>query len=310
MDLLVVGSLAYDDIETPEAEGTHLLGGSASHFSIAASLAGAKPGIVAVVGEDFTQADLDFLAGLPADMTGVHRAPGGSFRWGGRYSDDFTSRETLFTELGVFENFRPELSEAQSRADLLFLANIHPALQLGVLEAMTGDPFVAMDTMNLWIETTRPELETVIGRVDLLFINDEEARQLTDRRSLVQAGEAILTMGPSHCLLKTGEHGGLLFSGGGIYPFPPYPVRRVVDPTGAGDSFAGGVMGWLAAESRRDTAALRRAVATGATLGSFAVEGLGVAGLRGLARDRFVERRMAYLDLLAPPPVGRSIECS
>ncbi len=303
MDLLVVGSLAYDDIATPVASGKTLLGGSASHFSAAAALAGALPKIIAVIGDDFRSEDLDYLRALPADLEGVSRMPGQSFRWGGRYSDDFSSRETLFTKLGVFEAFKPELSESHKRCELLFLANIHPALQLDVLASATGARFVALDTMNLWIETTKSLLESVISKVDLLFINDEEARQLSGCRSLVSAGEALLQMGPAHCLLKTGEHGGLLFSGGEIYPFPPFPVREVVDPTGAGDSFAGGVLGHLAAEGNLDSDALRRAVATGATLGSFAVEGLGVDGLRSIDRRAFSARRELYLAKLTPPAI-------
>ncbi|MCP4546179.1 MAG: sugar kinase [bacterium] len=300
-ELLVVGSMAYDDIETAETSGERLLGGSASHFSLAASLAGAVPSIVAVVGDDFAQADLDLLAALPADVDGVVRAPGKTFRWGGRYSKDFLARETLFTELGVFESFSPELSTAQLNSEIVFLANIHPALQREVLNSIASPRFTAMDTMNLWIDITRDDLIDVISRVDLLFINDEEARQLTGENSLVAAGKAILGLGPAHCMLKKGEHGVLLFSGGAVYPFPSFPVEKIVDPTGAGDSFAGGVMGRLACEGCCDTPALRRALLTGTVMGSFAVEGLGVAGLRHRRQLDVRKREEMLRDLLTAP---------
>ena len=279
-ELLAVGSLAYDDIETPVARGERLLGGSLSHFALAAALAGAAPRLVAVVGEDFAAEDLALLAGLPADLSGVERAAGPTFRWGGRYGPHFIGRETLFTELGVFADFRPSLTANYRGSEFIFLANIQPELQSRVLDEAQGPALVAMDTMNLWIDTALADLRAVIARVDLLFINDEEARQLSGETSLMKAGPLLQAMGPPHILLKKGEHGVLLFSGESVYPLPSFPVMEIVDPTGAGDAFAGGVMGHLVREGRWDLPALRRAMLTGSIAGSFAVEGLGVEGLR------------------------------
>ena len=300
--LLVVGSLAYDDISTAAASEKGLLGGSAAHFSLAASLAGALPRIVAVVGDDFRREDLERLAALPADTAGVERRSGATFRWGGRYSDDFTSRETLFTELGVFADFAPRLPAGWGGTRVLFLANIQPDLQAGVLDAAPGAELVALDTMNLWIDTAREALDAVIARVDLLVVNDEEARQLTGLASLVAAGQALRAMGPRYCLVKKGEHGVLLVAPEGVFPLPAYPVAEQVDPTGAGDSFAGGLMGHLAREGRFDTDAVRRALVTATAAGSFAIEGLGTAGLAGRRPEELAARRQALLDLLAPPP--------
>lgn len=301
--LLAVGSLAYDDIETPVAAGKNLLGGSLSHFSAAAALAGALPVLVAVVGEDFRAEDLDWLARLPADLSGVERRRGRSFRWGGRYGPDCAGRETLFTELGVFADFAPMLGPNQLDCELVFLANIQPALQGRLLDAARGRRFAAMDTMNLWIDTARAELLAVIARVDLLFINDEEARQLTGERSLVRAGRALLALGPRFCIVKKGEHGVLLFAAGeeAVYPCPAFPVAALVDPTGAGDAFAGGVMGQLAREGCWDLGALRRALLTGSAVASFAVEGLGLAGLMARRPSALAARRRSLAELLRAP---------
>ena len=307
--LLAVGSLAYDDIETPVAAGKNLLGGSLAHFSVAAALAGATPALVAVVGEDFQSEDLDLLARLPADLSGVERRPGKSFRWGGRYGPDCAGRETLYTELGVFADFAPVLGPGHADCELVFLANIQPGLQARVLDAARGRRLAAMDTMNLWIDSALADLQAVIARVDLLFINDEEARQLTGERSLVKAGEALRALGPRHAIVKKGEHGVLLFAEGAVYPCPAFPVAALEDPTGAGDAFAGGVMGHLAREGRWDLGALRRALLTGSAVASFAVEGLGLAGLARRRPAELAARRRALADLLKVPPApgrGRS----
>jgi len=304
--LLAVGSLAYDDIETPAAAGRDLLGGSLAHFSVAASLAGALPVLVAVVGEDFRAEDLALLARLPADLSGVERRPGRSFRWGGRYGADCAGRETLYTELGVFADFAPVLGPGQADCELVFLANIQPQLQARVLDAACGRRLAAMDTMNLWIDSALADLLAVIARVDLLFINDEEARQLTGERSLVKAGAALRALGPRYCIVKKGEHGVLLFADGDVFPCPAYPVAALADPTGAGDAFAGGVMGHLAREGRWDLGALRRALLTGSAVASFAVEGLGLAGLTRRRPAELAARRRALAALLrAPAAPGR-----
>jgi len=303
--ILVVGSLAYDDIRTPTASGERLLGGSASHFSLAASLAGALPRVVAVVGEDFDAADLDMLAALPADLSGVRRLPGPSFRWGGEYSEDLTSRRTLFTELGVFADFQPEIPAELAGSGTVFLANIHPSLQGSVLDALEGPELVALDTMNLWIETTRPELDAVMERCHLLFVNDEEARLLTGQSDLLRAGRELLARGPRALLLKKGEHGVLVFWEDRVYPLPSFPVSGAVDPTGAGDSFAGGVMGHLARAGGLGEDALREAALTGAVMGSLAVEGLGVDGLRGRDSGEAMRRREEFLEILVPPSLRK-----
>ncbi len=302
-ELLAVGSMAYDDIATPDVSGERLLGGSLSHFTLAAALTGAAPRLVAVVGEDFDQADLDLLAALPADISGVERRPGKTFRWGGRYGDNFIGRETLFTELGVFADFAPVLSPSFKDSQLVFLANIQPELQSRVLDEIVSPSLVALDTMNLWIDVALADLRAVIARVDLLFINDEEARQLSGEASLMRAGRALQSIGPAHVMLKKGEHGVLLFSGEAVYPCPSFPVFDLVDPTGAGDAFAGGVMGSLASEGRWDLPALRRALLTGSVTGSFAVEGLGVQGLRRRGPAELVKRREALRGLLDDPEI-------
>ncbi len=296
--ILVVGSVAYDDLRTANQSGEGLLGGSASHFTFSAALAGARSRVVAVVGDDFQEDDLARLKAAGADLAGVVRKPGKSFRWGGEYNEDFSSRRTLFTELGVFEDFQPELPGDYADERILFLANIHPALQTRVLESVHGPKLVALDTMNLWIETTPDELAAALPRVDLLFLNDEEARLLGGHSNLVLAGEEILKMGAKSICLKKGEHGVLLFVDGEIIPLPGYPVKALVDPTGAGDSFAGGVMGSLAEGGELTAAALREAALAGSVLGSLAVEGLGVKGLEGRRKDEFTSRLRHFKALL------------
>ena len=296
--LLVVGSVAYDTVRTAYESGEGLLGGSASHFSFSAALTGVTSRLVAVVGDDFESSDLARLEAVGADLAGVAHRPGASFRWGGEYNADFSERETLFTELGVFESFEPELPEDFAREKIVFLANIHPALQAQVLEAVQEPELVALDTMNLWINITPDELKAVLPKVDLLFINDEEARLLGEHHNLVRAGEEILKLGPKAICLKKGEHGVLLFVDGEIIPLPAYPVRKLVDPTGAGDSFAGGVMGVLAKAGTLNAEILRDAALAGSVLGSLAVEGLGVTGLEGRRVAEFTDRLSHFKELL------------
>lgn len=296
--ILVVGSVAYDDLRTSTQSGEGLLGGSASHFSFSAALTGARSRVVAVVGDDFAEADLARLESVGADLAGVAKRPGKSFRWGGEYNEDFSSRETLFTELGVFEDFQPELPGDFADEEIVFLANIHPTLQGQVLDAVHGPRLVALDTMNLWINTTPEEFAAVLPRVDLLFLNDEEARLLGGHSNVVRAGEAILEMGVKNICLKKGEHGVLLFVDGEIIPLPGYPVKELIDPTGAGDSFAGGVMGTLAVAGDLTAGTLREAALAGSVLGSLAVEGLGVKGLEGRSREEFTDRLEHFKALL------------
>lgn len=290
MSLVVVGSVAYDSVETPLGHRDDVLGGSGTFFSLAAA-AFTRPSLVAVVGTDFRPEDEALLAEKNIDLAGLTRVPGKTFRWGGRYHTDMNGRDTLFTELNVFENFAPELTPEQRRAGFLFLGNIQPTLQASVLEQVDSPRFVAMDTMNLWISTARDELVGVLSRVDAIFINDEEAHQLTGKRTMVLAAREIQAMGPDLVVIKRGEHGALVFNGDDVFYAPAFPLEKVVDPTGAGDTFAGGFVGYLAATADLSAPNVRRAAIIGALMASFCVEGYSVERLRhidaGAIRDRF-----------------------
>jgi sugar/nucleoside kinase (ribokinase family) len=296
MSLLVVGSVALDDIETPSGSVRGVLGGAASHFALAASYF-TPVSVVGVVGEDFPEEHVELLAARGVDVRGIERAPGRTFRWGARYSENLNQRETLFTELGVFEQFEPKLSPADRGAEFVFLANTHPSLQLGVLEQSAGVRFSAMDTMNFWIEGTPAELRRTLARVDALVINDEEAHQLTGERNLVRAVAQIRALGPATVIIKRGEHGALLFDADGVFAAPAFPLGEVLDPTGAGDSFAGGFMGSLARERFVGPETLRRAVIFGSTLASFCVERFSVDRFRELELPEIYERYAAFRSL-------------
>ena len=283
MSLLVVGSVALDDIETPAGSVKSVLGGAASYCSVASSYF-VRTRIVGVTGDDFPQEHLDFLASRDIDLDGVTRAPGRTFRWGGRYHSSLNQRDTLFTELGVFEHFDPVLPRAYRDAEWVFLANIHPALQRGVLEQARAPRFSAMDTMNFWIAGERAELEKTLSRVAGLVINDEEARELTGESNLLRAADAIRALGPTTVVVKRGEHGALLFDQAGVFAAPAFPLREVQDPTGAGDSFAGGFMGALASGGSLSADAMRRAVIYGSVLASFCVERFSLDRFRTLTR--------------------------
>jgi sugar/nucleoside kinase (ribokinase family) len=281
LNVLVVGSIALDDVEAPAGSAKSVLGGAACYFAVASSFF-APVRAVGVAGNDFPQEHLDFLEGRGIDVAGIHRADGPTFRWGGRYHESLNRRDTLFTELGVFEDFEPKLPEAYRDSELVFLANIHPSLQLSVLEQATNPHFAAMDTMDFWIEGTSEELRRTIARVNCLIINDEEAQQLTGESNLVRAADWIRALGPETVVIKRGEHGALLFDAEGIFAAPAFPLREVRDPTGAGDSFAGGFMGALAREDHRDPQAVRRAVIYGSVLASFCVERFSLDRFRNL----------------------------
>ena len=296
MSVLVVGSVAFDDIETPTGRAKGVLGGAACYFSLAASYF-APVRAVGVVGSDFPDAHLDFLRAHGVDTRGIYRSEGSTFRWGGRYRESLNERDTLFTDLGVFDGFKPDLPEAYHDSEYVFLANIHPALQLRVLEQARAPRFTAMDTMDFWIEGTREELERTLARVDGLVINDQEARQLTGERNLVRAVAAIRSLGPRIVIIKRGEHGALLFDQEGIFSAPAFPLREIQDPTGAGDSFAGGFVGALAREGKLDSAALRRAVIYGSVLASFCVECFGLDRFRELESPQ-IEERFAHFRAL------------
>ncbi len=296
VSVLVVGSVAFDDIETPTGRAQGVLGGAACYFSLAASYF-APVRAVGVVGSDFPDVHLDFLRAHGVDTRGIYRSEGSTFRWGGRYRESLDERDTLFTDLGVFDGFNPDLPEAYHDSEYVFLANIHPSLQLRVLEQARAPRFTAMDTMDFWIEGTREELERTLARVDGLVINDQEARQLTGERNLVRAVGAIRSLGPRTVIIKRGEHGALLFDQEGIFSAPAFPLREIQDPTGAGDSFAGGFVGALAREGKLDSAALRRAVIYGSVLASFCVECFGLDRFRELESPQ-IEERFAHFRAL------------
>ena len=296
MSLLVVGSVALDDIEAPAGEVRGVLGGAACYFSVAASyFTRVLP--VGVAGRDFPPEHLDFLASKGIDVSGIETADGPTFRWGGRYAQALNQRETLFTELGVFERFQPRLSAAQRRCGLVFLANIHPALQRGVLEQAERPRFTAMDSMNLWIETAREELIETVRQVDCLIVDAGEAQLLTGEHNVVRAAGAIRALGPQIGIVKRGEHGALLVDEEGVFAVPAFPLRSPRDPTGAGDSFAGAFMGALAASRRINPRALRRAVAFGTVVASFCVERFSLDRFRSLERAEIDARFASYREL-------------
>ena len=298
MSLLVVGSVAYDSVETAFGKRDDALGGSATFFSLASALF-TSPALVAVVGEDFKEEHIALLARHGVDLTGLERAAGPTFRWGGRYHEDMNGRDTLFTHLNVFETFQPKLSEDHARASIVFLANIHPTLQSGVLEQVAQPHFVAADTMNLWIDIAKSGLEQVLGRVDGLFINDEEAMQLTGARTVVQAAREIRALGPQLLVIKRGEHGALMFNDDDTFYVPAFPLENVVDPTGAGDTFAGGFMGHLAASGDFTPANMRRAAVIGSLMASFCVEGFSVEQLQQVQLHDVRRRYEAFRQLTA-----------
>ena len=302
MSILVVGSVAYDTVETPREKRERQLGGSASFFSIATLGRGAVR-CVGVVGDDFLQDDLDLLEKRGADVSGIKRVAGKSFHWSGRYHDDMIERDTLATELGVFADFQPEIPTAWKNSEYLFLANIHPALQSHVLDEMNEPRLVALDTMNLWIETTPDELRAILSRVDLLLVNDSEARMLTGKRSLAHAAEAIRQMGPSRVIVKKGEHGALFFGTDSVLAVPAIILDDVIDPTGAGDCFAGGFMGSLAeagADRTSDDAVFRQAMLDGTVTASFCPEGFNVEGLLKIDEAAYEMRMTTLKGMMVP----------
>ncbi len=306
MSLLTIGSVAYDSIKTPFGSADKALGGSASYFSLSASYF-SRPSIVAVVGEDFKPEDEKILAEKNIDLTGLQKTAGKTFAWGGQYSFDMNSRTTLFTELGVFENFKPELTEDHKKSEYIFLGNIHPSLQLEVLSQITSPKLVGLDTMNFWIEKALDDLKKVLAQIDILIINDSEARELSKEHNLIKAAKIILGMmktgfgrgvpsategtPPPTLIIKRGEYGLLMFNGESIFNLPGYPLEDVADPTGAGDSFAGGFMGYLAKTDDISQASLKQACVAGSVMASFCVENLTTVRLQNL-RDEDIQKRM------------------
>jgi sugar/nucleoside kinase (ribokinase family) len=272
MTVLVVGSVALDSVETPFGKADNVLGGSGTFFSASASCLSPVQ-LVGVIGTDYPIDTLrKAFASRPIDLAGLQQAEGSSFRWRGRYRHDLNMAETLETHLGVFSNFRPTIPEQFRNAPFVFLGNIDPRLQLDVLTQVNTPKLVACDTMNFWIESRRPDLLKLLERVDLVTLNDAEARQLTEEFNLVKAARWIMARGPKHVVIKKGEHGAFMFTESTVFFVPAYPLEAVFDPTGAGDSFAGGFMGYLARSGDISEANLRRAVVYGSAMGSFAVE--------------------------------------
>jgi sugar/nucleoside kinase (ribokinase family) len=308
VSITVVGSVAYDAVKTPFGERERMLGGAATYFALAASFFD-EVHVVGRVGEDFGDEDLGVLATRQTDVTNIERVPGGkSFFWAGEYGWDLNSRETLDTQLGVFEDFQPRLSDASRACDALFLANIQPELQLSVLEQCGETRFVAMDSMNFWIDNTPDALREVIRRVDCVVLNDAELRQLTGRPSIVRAAREVLEMGPSVVVAKQGEYGSALLTDGQFFALPAYPLETVVDPTGAGDTFAGGFVGYIARHLNGSLTEplLRHAMAYGTALASFSVEEFGterMARLTAAEIDARVEelRRSTQFEHVAVP---------
>jgi sugar/nucleoside kinase (ribokinase family) len=287
--LLIVGSMAFDDLELPSGNAPNVVGGSATYAAYSASLF-APVRVVAVVGSDFDESTLASLNARGVDTAGVERATGKTFRWAGRYADNLASRTTLDTQLNVFADFRPKLPPAYRKTPFLMLGNIHPALQLEVLEQIQAPRFVAADTMNFWIEGEREALGKVLARLDLLIINDEELRQLAGDYNVKRAAKHVLGLGPKRLIVKRGEFGALLFDEQGAFFTPAYPLEAELDPTGAGDTFAGALLGYLANSSATDPATLRRALVTASAVASFCVEDVGTRRLRTLTASDVTAR--------------------
>jgi sugar/nucleoside kinase (ribokinase family) len=304
MSLLVVGSVALDSVFTPFGQTADSLGGSAVHFAVAASLLHPVQ-VVGVVGDDFPVDQLDRLAGRGIDWSGVERTTGESFRWKGKYSYDLQSRETLETRLGVFAHFRPRLPPGAEHTRFLFLGNIDPELQLGVLEQVQAPALVACDTMNYWIQSRREALLALLKRVDLLMVNDAEAREFSGDWNVHRAGRWLLAQGPSRVVIKQGEYGALLIERDRTFAIPAFPLEEVFDPTGAGDAFAGGFMGYLARQGAVDTDAMRRAMVYGAAMGSYSVSGFDIQGFTGVTLPDVEARVRRFVDLTQIPAAER-----
>jgi sugar/nucleoside kinase (ribokinase family) len=299
--LLMVGSLALDTVEAPGGSTADVLGGALTYASLACSFF-ARPVPICVVGEDFPEEHIALLASYGVDTRAIQRTEGKTFRWKARYLEDYDERETLDTQCNVFADFQPTLNEEQRKAEYAFLANIHPSLQLSVLDQMPNPKLVAADTMDLWINTEPDEVREVISRCNILFLNDSEARLLCGKRELMKIGEELSKMGPRCVVIKRGSHGAFLYQrgdacppevcsqGGQVFLLPAYPVKRVVDPTGAGDAFAGAMMGYLAKEGDMEPETVRKAVVLGTIMASFIVEDFSVKRLETLTKDELLHR--------------------
>jgi sugar/nucleoside kinase (ribokinase family) len=299
-NLLVVGSVAFDSIKTPFGKADKALGGSGTYFSLAASYF-TVPSLVAVVGEDFGTPQKQILKKRRVDISGLENAKGKSFAWGGEYSFDLNNRTTLFTHLNVFENFQPKLLSHHRESKFIFLGNIHPKLQLDVLAQLKKPKLIGLDTMNFWIEKSQKDLVKVLKLVDIFIINDSEARQFSGQHNLIKASKKILGLmgkpATRTLIIKRGEYGLLMFHQNKIFHLPGYPLEDVIDPTGAGDSFAGGFMGYLAKTDNLNFDNLKRACVYGSVLASFCVEKLGTLALQNLSPAKIAVRCKKFKEL-------------
>ncbi|HET6419978.1 MAG TPA: PfkB family carbohydrate kinase [Geobacteraceae bacterium] len=289
MSILVVGSVAFDSIETPFGKVDNVLGGSAVYFSTSASFF-TDVNLVAVIGEDFPQEHIDFLSSRNIDLRGLARDSGKTFHWQGRYGYDLNEAQTLATHLNVFETFKPRIPESYADSDYLFLANIDPDLQMEVLSQVDSPKIVASDTMNYWISSKPESLRNVVKNVDILIVNDAEARQFSQEPNLVKAARKLLDIGVKTLIVKRGEYGVLMFTRSSIFSAPAYPLEEVFDPTGAGDTFAGGFMGYLANTGDTSDEGVRRAIIFGSVMASFTVEDFSLNRLKKLNYNEIVER--------------------
>ena len=296
MNLVVVGSVAFDSVKTPFGEVREALGGSATFFSTSASYF-ARVSLVAVVGSDFPEEHLLFLGKRGINLEGLRRVEGKTFRWKGEYGYALNEAKTLDTQLNVFQAFHPDLPESYRDADIVFLANIDPDLQSRVLDQVRRPRWVACDTMNYWIEGKRASLLKILKRVDLLLINDGEARQLAGDPNLVVAARTILGLGPKILIIKRGEYGALMFNGNSIFAVPAFPLEKIFDPTGAGDTFAGGVLGYLARTGKFDDHHLRKSIVFGTVMASFSVEAFSLDRIRNLKQEEIDARSRALREL-------------
>ena len=295
MSILVVGSIGLDTVKTPVEEHTDLLGGSASYAAVSASFF-TPVNLVGIVGNDFPESEFEFWKSRDIDTAGVQRVSGKTFRWSGEYAWDLNTRETRSIALNVFEHFRPTLPSRYRETPFVLLANIAPTLQSHVLDQMERPRFVVADTMDLWIETTRADLEALLRRVDLLILNDSEAREMTKETSLIRAGRKIRGFGPRYVAIKKGEHGALLFSEADFFSCGAYPLEDIHDPTGAGDTFAGGLAGFVAAHAQEKVSfeLLRKAMIYGSVLASFCVEAFSLDRLRKLTKEEIADRYQMF----------------
>ncbi|MCK5708462.1 MAG: sugar kinase [Candidatus Aureabacteria bacterium] len=302
MSTVVVGSVALDTIKTDKKNVEEVLGGSASYFSYSSSFF-TDTKMVAVVGNDFPKTHYDFLRAKNIDLEGLAEIKGKTFRWSGEYKDDMNTAITHETQLNVFEDFDPFIPESYKKCSVLFLANIDPQLQMMVLDEIEKPHFVACDTMNLWIDIKKKVLKSLIKKIDLLIVNDGEAKQLTACDSTIKAVYELLTMGPKFVVVKKGEHGVIVASNTDIAVYPAYPLQNVTDPTGAGDSFAGGMIGWIDKSGAYDFQSIKEGVLFGTVMASFAVEGFSLDGLTNLDKEDIMARYSRFCDIITPERV-------